>query len=261
MGLALPAGFDEQLRAGEVAAIDAYVWGESLLRDRAVLGATVAVLVRQIAGQPTPVEIQITTVGDAVPIPWEQRLIPLLVLMGMVLAGLFVPATSLVGEKTWHTLGALAVTPATLGEILGSKAFVGVVLSMTMTAAVLAINGILSGEAWLLLLVLALGSVAAGVFGLLLGVIAKDINSLMAVVKGIGILLYAPALVALFPSIPEWVARVFPTYYLLHPVLEVSQNSAGLAEVAPELGVLLLLIAALIAATGFAARRMRLAEA
>lgn len=261
MGLALPAGFDERLRAGETAELDAYVWGESLLRDRAVLGATVAGLVRQIAGQPTPVEIQITTLGDEASIPWEQRLIPLLVLMGMVLAGLFVPATSLVGEKTRHTLGALAVTPATLGEILGAKAFVGVVLSMAMTAAVLGINGVLAGEAWLLLLVLTLGSVAAGIFGLLLGVVAKDMNSLMAVVKGIGIFLYAPALVALFPSIPEWVGRLFPTFYLLNPVLQVTQNGAGLAQVMPDLVVLLALIAALIGVTGYAARRMRLAEA
>jgi ABC-2 type transport system permease protein len=70
----------------------------------------------------------------------------------------------------------------------------------------------------------------------------KDINTLFATIKSLGIFLYAPGFVYIFPDLPQWIGRIFPTYYIIQPVLEVSQNNAGLAEVAPELGILIGLI-------------------
>jgi len=41
--------------------------------------------------------------------------------------------------------------------------------------------------------------------------LVKDINTLFAIIKGLGIFLYAPAIVSLFPELPQWIAKVFPT--------------------------------------------------
>ena len=69
----------------------------------------------------------------------------------------------------------------------------------------------------------------------------KDVTTLFALMKGIGILLYAPAFVYMFPQIPQWIGRIFPTYYILKPVVEISQRGAGWPEIAPEVLITLVL--------------------
>ena len=97
---------------------------------------------------------------------------------------------------------------------------------------------------------------------MLLGSRVKDIQTLFAVVKSIGILLYAPGLIALFPdAIPQWIARLFPTYYVLQPVMEISQNGAGLGAIAADLVILLAIIVALIVGLGVTAERLQVQEA
>jgi ABC-2 type transport system permease protein len=261
LGIALPPGFDERLQQGDPAGLAAYIWGQSLLKNRAVLGTTFVVLVRQIAGQETPVEIVPETLGDADSTPWEQRLLPLVVLMAVVLGGSMVPATSLVNEKQKRTLGAVVVTPASLADVFFAKVLVGAILGLLTGTLTLAINRAWGAQPALLLLVLALGAILAAVFGILLGAFVKDVNSLFATLKAIGILLYAPAFLYLFPEIPEWIGRIFPTYYLIAPVVEITQRGGTWADVAWQLAVLVVLIAALIGATALVAGKMRLQEA
>jgi ABC-2 type transport system permease protein len=43
--------------------------------------------------------------------------------------------------------------------------------------------------------------------------------------------IFAPTVVYMFPSIPAWIGRIFPTYYLLQPVIDISQKGAGWAQV------------------------------
>jgi ABC-2 type transport system permease protein len=88
-----------------------------------------------------------------------------------------------------------------------------------------------------------------------MGVIAKSMDALFAINKAIGILYYAPAIVWLFPGIPQWIGRIFPTYYMVGPVVEISQRGAGLGKIAGDLLVLAGLIVALIVVTGLMARR------
>jgi ABC-2 type transport system permease protein len=95
---------------------------------------------------------------------------------------------------------------------------------------------------FLLLGVVLLGAIFSAEVGVLMGGLVKDINSLFATIKAIGLLLYAPALITMFPEIPQWSARIFPTYYVVQPVIEIVQHGAGLSDIAWQLGILLLLI-------------------
>lgn len=74
----------------------------------------------------------------------------------------------------------------------------------------------------------------------------KDINSLFATVKALGLLLYAPALIALFPVISQWIAQIFPTYYRVDPVIAIVQRGAT-HDIALHLAVLAAMIVALAA--------------
>jgi ABC-2 type transport system permease protein len=261
MGIVLPPDFDDLVIQGEMTELTAYVWGESLAKHRIVLGATIANMIRDIAGQETPVEIITTTLGDAESIPWEDRLLPIIVLMAIVFGGIMVPATSLVDEKQKRTLTALAITPASLGEIFLSKGLVGVVISTFMGVLILVINQAFGGQTPLLIGMLVLGAVIASTFGIMLGAFIKDITSLFAINKAIGILYYAPAFVYLFPGIPQWIGRIFPTYYIVQPVVEISQQGGTWSDIALEAFVLIGLILVMIGIVGILAGRTAQREA
>jgi ABC-2 type transport system permease protein len=241
--------------------LTAYIWGESLAKHRIVLSATIANMIRDVAGQEVPVEIVTTTLGDAESIPWDDRILPIIVLMAIIFGGIMVPATSLVDEKQKRTLTALAITPASLGEIFLSKGLVGVIISTFMGVLILVINRAFGTQPLLLVGMLALGAVMASTFGIMLGAFIKDITSLFAINKAIGILYYAPAFVYLFPGIPQWIGRIFPTYYIVQPVVEISQQGGTWSDVALEVFVLVGLILIMIGVVGILARRTAQREA
>jgi ABC-2 type transport system permease protein len=255
-GIVLPPGFDDSLAGQEAAQLTAYIWGGSLLKDRAILGATLAFLLRDLSGFEVPVEVVTTTLGEGEGIPWQERLLPLIVLMAVVLGGTMVPATSLVEEKQKRTLRALVITPTSLGEVFVAKGVVGFTLSMIVALVTLALNEAFGPQPLLLVAVLALGTILATTFGLLLGVSLKDMETLFATVKASGLLLYAPAFLYLFPEIPEWIGRLFPTYYLLAPVIELSQRGAAWSDIALDVYILIGLIVVLVAIVVVAVRRM-----
>ncbi len=235
--------------------MEGFIWGESGLDSRAILGTSILALFRETAGYEPPVEVVTTTLGEAQALPWEDRLLPFIVLMSIMLGGMMVPATSMAQERQDRTLTALTITPAKLGDVLTSKGIVGVLVASLMAIVTLALNRAFGGNAALLVGSLILGSIMAVTFGLLLGVMTKDINSLFGTIKGMGLILYAPALIFMFPEIPQWIARLFPTYYIIRPVIEITQEGASFADVLLELIILMFLTLALIAVTAYAARR------
>src|SRR3972149_2741259 len=147
-----------------------------------------------------------------------------------------------------------------MGEIYVAKGLMAVTVSTVMGLVIMALNRALGDSTTLLVVVLALGAVLAAEFGVLLGMLVKDINSLFAVVKTMGLILYAPALIYMFPEIPQWIAAFFPTYYIIQPVIEISQHGAGLVEVAWQLGILLILILLMVGLLALLTRRMRRQE-
>ena len=171
-----------------------------------------------------------------------------------------VPASLIVNEKQKRTLTALAITPATLGDILTAKGLVGVILALVMSIVILLMNQAFGAQTGLLMIVLGLGTVLAAFFGLVLGALIKDINTLFATIKGIGILLYAPVFVYMFPQIPQWIGKIFPTYYIVQPVVEISQQGGVWSDIVFEVSVLAGLIVLMIALTSLAVKKMKQQE-
>lgn len=257
VGIVLPAGFDSAVIRGEEAELTAYIWGESLAKNRTILGVTIANLLRELAGQETPVEIESITLGDEVSTPWNDRLLPLIVLMAVFVGGIFVPATSVINEKEKKTLEALAVTPASIGDIFMAKGLLGIVLSLFMGVVILIMNQAFGAQPLLLVLVLALGAIMAGEIGLLGGAVLKDITTLFAAWKTGGILLFGPAIVYMFPQIPQWVGRIFPTYYLLQPIIDISQRGGNWTDIAVNVFVLIGLDLILIGVVMYVLKKTR----
>jgi ABC-2 type transport system permease protein len=224
-----------------------YIWGESLAKSRTIIGATVANLIRDLVGQEAPVEIESITLGDEVSIPWSDRVLPMIVLMTVFIGGLLLPASSLVNEKEKKTLQAVAITPTSVFDIFLSKGLLGVVLSLFMGVLILIMNQAFGSEPLLLVLVLALGAIFAAELGILVASFIKDFTTLFTIWKSAGIILFAPVFIYLFPEIPRWIGMIFPTYYIVQPIVEVSQLGGGWPEIAVNTFVLIAIDIVMIA--------------
>ncbi len=133
--------------------------------------------VREINGAELPVHIESIALGEDTAQPWDQRLMPLTILIAVFFGGMMLPAASLIHEKNKHTLEALNVTPVSLTEIFSSKGLAGIVLAISMGILTMAISRAFN-ENWLYMLItLALGAVMAALLGLLAGALIKDLNT------------------------------------------------------------------------------------
>lgn len=241
MGIVIPANFDSTLASGTID-LKAYVWGESPANSRAVIPAVLTDAVHEIKGTVSPVNIDTVALGNGPELPWKDRLLPLLVLLAIFFGGMMIPASSLINEKNRHTLEALSVSPASIGDIFTAKGVIGTVLAAFMGILTLLISGSLNSSFLLLIPVLVLGSIMAAEFGLISGAFIKDMNTLFAFWKFGGIILFGPAIVFMFPQIPQWIGYIFPTFYFVKPVFDLGVNGSGFTSITPYLAVLIAFI-------------------
>jgi len=236
-GLVLPAGFDEAVRAGERPPLQLFVSGGSYAVDRLILSVTAVDLIRDVEGRPSPVQVDMVDLGTGDAIPLSVRLVPLIAMYAFIMAGLFVPASSLVEERERRTLHAVLSTPATLGDMVVAKGAFGAALTLLMTVVTLVLNGAFGPNYFSVLGVLAITSVFWALLGLVVGLLAKSSQALFAVIKGAGALLFAPVVFYLFPDWPQWVARIFPTYWAIDPLWRIISEGAVLADVTASLAI------------------------
>jgi ABC-2 type transport system permease protein len=238
MGIIIPTGFDVNIENNRPTKIDELIFGESQAKNRAILTVTLSNMIREIADQDAPVEINTVTLGDEAFIPWTVRLLPILMLFAIFLGGIFIPATSLIDEKEKKTMTALIVTPTSVMDVFVAKGLLGFVLGLFVGIIVLAVNNALGSHPLLLILTLVLGGMMAVGLGMIFGAVLKDVTTLFAIWKSSGIVLFGPGIIYMFPMIPQWIGRIFPTYYMLDPLMNITQNGAGWSDIA--LNVLIL---------------------
>jgi len=230
-GLVLPAGFDEAVRSGERPLLEFYIAGESLASDRIILSATTIDLVRQVEGGTPPVLVEVTPLGDMQSLPMSSRFVPFLVMFSLLIAGVFVTGVSIVEEKERRTLSAVLVTPLRLADVLSAKAAFGLLLAMLVAVVTLVLNRALGSQPVALIVSLLVAALMCVEVGLIYGAAAKDMKALFGLIKGLNVFLIAPVVFYLFPEWPQWIPKIFPTYWIIEPVFEVAINGAGLGGV------------------------------
>jgi ABC-2 type transport system permease protein len=260
-GLVLPSGFDEAVRAGERPVLDLYIGGESLASNRIVVLVTTLDILREVEGAAPPVTVDVVDLGEA-GLPMSLRLIPVIMMYALFIAGAFVPASSLVEEKESGTLSALLVTPLRTSEVLVAKGALGLLLAFVMAVMTLVLNDALGGRPAELVLVLFVAAGFSAMLGLVIGTASRDSAGLFTLVKSSGIVLFGPVAFYLFPEWPQWVARLFPTYWAIDPIWQVGVLGRGLGygegleAVWLKLVIALVLSVALVPVVGALSRRM-----
>ena len=148
----------------------------------------------------------------------------------------------IISQPAGRTLEALNVTPATVTDIFTAKGIIGAVLAIIMGILTLAISTSFGASPVLLVIVLGMGAIMAAEIGLLVGAYVRDMNTLFAFWKFGGILLFGPAIIFMFPQIPSWIGYIFPTYYVIRPVMDISVSGLGFGSVSLYVGILIAII-------------------
>ncbi|MCK4807608.1 MAG: ABC transporter permease, partial [Candidatus Aegiribacteria sp.] len=215
LGLVIEDGFCQAVRDGQKPELKYFFSGGSLASNRIVISLIVLDVLREIENMETPVDVVLQTGDEEETIALARKLIPAIVLLVLIITGIFVPAFMLVEEKEHGTMRALLVTPVTVSDILFSKALLGFTMTVTMCFITLALNGALSGQPLALLATIVAGTVVCNAIGLIYGTLAGNAKTLYTLVKSLNILLAGPILFYLFTGLPQWIAKIFPTYWFI----------------------------------------------
>jgi ABC-2 type transport system permease protein len=255
-GMVLQSGFDAALRSGTRPPLEFYVGGQSLASNRIILAVTAVDLVRDVEGSAPSVEVDVVALGEEA-LPISTRLVPFIVMYALLVAAVFLPSFSLADERENRTLSALIVTPARLSEVVTAKGILGFLLAGAMALVTLWLNSALTAQPLALIVVLVVAALLLVEIGLIYGTASKDIAGVFALIKGTGFILLAPTIFYIFTGWPQWIAKLFPTYWVINPVYEVTINDAGLSEVWVELAIGVAVIAALAVVVTLSTRRLR----
>lgn len=223
--------------------ITVYVWGESLLKNRIIAGSALINKIRDIFGNKAPLDIITVSLGRKNKVPWKDRFLPAIVLMAIFVSGFAVPSSSLVDEKQKRTITALMATPVTQIDIFIAKGLLGIITSIVMGTLILILNQAFKAHLGLIIFILFLGAIMAACFGLILGAFMKEISSVYAAIEGLGVIIYAPGILALFPQAPKWIGKIFPTYYVINPIMEITREGGSWASVRADVFILIGIIA------------------
>jgi ABC-2 type transport system permease protein len=229
-GLVLPASFDATLRASGQADLQFYVSGESLASNRIILAATTTELLTELSTVTPPVDVTVVQLGDEDFVPIRDRLLPIVVFYAVVIAALFLPASSILDEREKHTLDAVLATPTNINEVLLGKGLLGVLMGLILGIASLVMNQAMGERPLAVMLFLLIGSIMMAELGLILGSLVKDANSLYTAIKGAGIFIALPVIFIIWPTLPQWIPKLAPTYYFLQPVYDIAVNGARLSD-------------------------------
>jgi ABC-2 type transport system permease protein len=237
IGVEVPSNFVSQLKENETVDLQIYVDGESLAKNRTIAAGALIDTFREISPSAPKIDFQQVQVGQERALSIIELALPLVVLYAILLGSFSIPATLLVQEKERKTINALLVTSAKTSDVLIAYGILGVVTSMIMGTLVVFFNVGFS-QPWLLFVPLILGSVLVAEWGLLAGLLAKNVTVLFASLKGLGIFFVAPGIIKLFPNWPQWLGNFFPTHYIIDPVFRISVLGEGWSEVTMEIYVL-----------------------
>ncbi len=249
MAIILSGDFDAVVKSGESGDMKIYIAGSSPLQRRVQAFILLQKGVISFTDREAIVNIRTQPMGDANIVPWYFRLLPLVVLIAVMMGGIFIPATSLIDDKQHKTLQALLSAPVTPYEVISAKMLLGGLISFLMGLMILILNRSLSVNTAPLMIVLAVVALSASSLGCIIGFVSKDMKSVTTLTQSLMLLMYAPAILNFFPTIPAWIQKLFPTYYFFSPLLKLSDGSFSAAdgwEIAALIGVLLLLAAALL---------------
>lgn len=263
-GFAIPAGFDEAVAAGQHPELTVYLNKKSSPTDLAVFVEIMRGQVWKLAGEP-PVRLSFTELAAPVDdsplrtMNLKQYLLGLYLVLGIVMAGVFVVPTLMVEEKEKHTLDALLVSPASATEVVAGKALVGLFYCLIEAVLLLGLNNGFEGNVIFTIAAVVLGSLFAVGLGLFLGSVFRtshQVNTWASLIQ-LGLILPTWIGIMPLPGVLDTIVKIIPTYYMAASINLAMKGGATLASVGGYLAILAGCAALVFVAVVWAVKRSR----
>jgi ABC-2 type transport system permease protein len=240
VGLVIPAGFEDDLRAGTHPQLQLYMDGSKVdAQAEALIQTAITSYAHDVANPQPPMDLTTTVINPPSGLSVETQMrgvyIPLAALLSLSIGTAFVPQL-LIEEKERKTLRMLMVSPASFSDILIAKLLVVLVYQLVLTGVVLAVMGAFTGHFGLVVLYALLGSCFSLALGLLFGSAFSTVSSATAA-QGLVIFVYVLAGLFVGPlgalmggNLIAQIAKVLPTYYVAEGVYNASQALGSAAS-------------------------------
>lgn len=262
-GIDVPPRFDAAVKAGENPELTVYVNRKRGGGEITAFQELVRQQVWALAGENTPARL--SWINVALPaglagtagFGLDRYLLVLCLVMGVVMAGVFVVPTLLVEEKEKHTLDALLVSPARPRDVIAGKALAGLFYSLLGAGLFVLLNQGWSGDWPVTLSAILLGALFAVLFGLFMGALfrtAQQVNTWSSLAMLVLLIPSWTGVIALAGPI-ETALRVIPTYYMVQALSRALAGEANLAAVWTDLSVLVASVVLMFGAVVWALRR------
>ena len=233
-GLVVPANFDADVAAGKQPELSVYVNNKKNSIEQASFRVLMQRQVAALVQHPEPARLTWIDVAKekasetGQPINLTKMLLPLLLLLAFGMTGALVVPLLLVEEKEKRTMDFLLTSPAGLTEIIAGKALTGVVYSVLIAGALLAVNYQTISNWPLTLLTILLGLLLIVAIGLLMGALFQTTMQVNTWASAALLLLLAPSFP--FPGSPaalDAAMRLIPTYYFVEALnLSLAGNTS-----------------------------------
>ncbi|MBN2168814.1 MAG: ABC transporter permease [Actinobacteria bacterium] len=239
IGIDFGNDFMQKVANGEPTTVDIYLSPDVPEDERTYVTSFVREMAYAIAGDELPVtfpeedEIILGVDRAGKQVPLRDLMLPVIVFV--VLLTEAVALSSLVAnEVRLKTIQAIAVTPATIGDVIMSKTASGTIMSFSQGIFILALCGAFTTSNWLLLItvVLLAAFLMAGV-GIMSGSVGKDFIGTLFVSMIFLIPMIVPAMAVLFPGAPNFWIKILPSYGAVQSIVGVTAYGDGWADSLP----------------------------
>ncbi len=241
LGIAFSNLMTETIQSGEQLEVTIYLPSDAPEEMLAMAEALVETIVFALFDIPLDFEVTEEILGpDLVgqQVPYRDRLVPLFAVFVLMFETMGLSALTAQEIET-RTIKALLITPMGVRELLVSKGFVSVMLTMTQVGLLLLIMGGFRQSPFIVLTALFLGSLLVTGIGFLLGAAGRDLLSVMGVGMLVIIVLSIPPVGVIFPGLlTRWV-RLIPSHYLADTLHQVINMGAGWGQVWQNMVILL----------------------
>lgn len=243
-GLVVPTYFDADVAAGKQPELTSYVNNKKNIIEQTTFRKLLERQVLSLVKQPIParliwIDLAKPSSQKVGGLNLNQMLLPLLLLLAFAMTGALVVPLLLVEEKEKRTLDFLLASPASLTEIIMGKALTGVVYSLLIAGALLALNHKLIGNWPLTLLTILLGLLFVVAIGLFMGSLFHNTMQVNTWASLVLLVLLAPSFPS--PGLPaalETAMHFIPTYYFIE-ALKLSLAETASSRIWGHLAVVL----------------------
>lgn len=241
VGVDLPTNFDILLANNEFPSVNFIVGDNS---QESQVGITlVQQVIQSLSSNPLPINSStkilkpdtspgISIRGD---LSLDQYAIILWLVMGIVGNGVMLVPTLIVEERERKTLDALLLSPLSYSDFAVGKAIVGVVYSVVSSVLILLIQGGLSGNVFLMTVLIILGSLSLSFLGVLIGALVENLHVLNSYGSIFVFLLTLPAFIGMLgPNLIIKYIQFLPTYPLVDGIVKIvsGQNEIAMPSIA-----------------------------